>query len=82
LLLSLSRHDAKEAKWFLTDGEELVNLVAGYVDDISWIKLVFFASCMKISTALQNIDAMIMGMLIERGMTARLDCKVAHVEVG
>jgi hypothetical protein len=58
-----------------------VNLVARNIQRITGIQYVLFITKAQARAAMENVHTMIMGMLVERGMAARLHSKVAQVKV-
>ena len=63
--LSPGRDNTEKAERFVAYGKELVDLVAGDVDDISGVEFVFVVSEVQTRMPVQDIDAMIVCMLVK-----------------
>ena len=62
---SPGRDNTEEAERLVAYGKELVDLVAGDVDDISAVEFVFFVTEAQTRTPVQDIDAVIMRVLVK-----------------
>src|SRR5437870_3010488 len=81
LRLTLRRDDAQEAKRLPALGMKLMHLVARYVQHVAGAdNLLPFAQPYP-RPPVQNVDAVIVRVLVEAGVTTRRDRKIAQVEV-
>ncbi len=64
-MLSPGGDNTEKAERFVAHCKELVDFVAGDVDDISVAEFVFVVSEEQTRTAVQDIDAMIVWVLVE-----------------
>ncbi len=62
---SPGRDNTEKTKRFITSSKELVDLVAGDVDDITGAEFVFLVTEAQPRTPVQDINAMIVWMLVK-----------------